>query len=148
MSYLSLKTKMRGLLCLILAIPLLIVSSACNPVSNGAPATAVSCEVAFAAHSGDAKTDREIARIQQEIKSNAKPFQTMAMIEKLGWSFVEKARESFAGANGAGEDLCRKSIEVCVLVAAGREDLAQATTSLSLSGVNRTCQALAVLVGS
>jgi tetratricopeptide (TPR) repeat protein len=56
---------------------------------------AAPCEIALAAHSGDAKLDREIARIQQEIRSNAKPFQTTAMIEKLGWSFVEKARESF-----------------------------------------------------
>jgi tetratricopeptide (TPR) repeat protein len=61
----------------------------------GAPAIAAPCEVALTTHSGDAKIDLEIARLQQEIRSNAKPFQTTAMIEKLGWSFVEKARESF-----------------------------------------------------
>lgn len=70
-------------------------SSACHRASGGAPATAAPCEVALAAHSGGAKVDREVARLQQEIRSNAKPFQTAAMIEKLGWSFVQKARESF-----------------------------------------------------
>ncbi len=86
---------MRGLLYLILLIPLLIASSACHRASQGASVTAAACEIALANHSGDMKVDREIAGIQQEIRSNAKPFQTTAMIEKLGWSFVEKARESF-----------------------------------------------------
>jgi tetratricopeptide (TPR) repeat protein len=95
MSDLSLKTKMRGLVCLISIIASLIVLNACHRAPGGAPATTGPCEVALAAHSGDTKLDREIARIQQEIGSNAKPFQTTAMIEKLGWSFVEKARESF-----------------------------------------------------
>jgi tetratricopeptide (TPR) repeat protein len=99
MSDLSLKTKMHGLVCVILTIAPLILSSAChrpfNNASGGSAAIAAPCEIALAAHSGDAKLDQEIARIQQEIRSNAKPFQTTAMIEKLGWSFVEKARESF-----------------------------------------------------
>jgi tetratricopeptide (TPR) repeat protein len=103
MSDLSLKTKMRGLVCIILTTAPLILLSACHwpfknasgTASGGSAATAAPCEIALAAHSGDAKLDREIANIQQEIRSNAKPFQTTAMIEKLGWSFVEKARESF-----------------------------------------------------
>jgi tetratricopeptide (TPR) repeat protein len=99
MSDLSLTTKMKGLVYLILVAAPLIISSACHQASDvasgGAPAMNAPCEIALAAHSGDAKLDREIARIQQEIRSNAKPFRTTAMIEKLGWSFVEKARESF-----------------------------------------------------
>jgi hypothetical protein len=99
MSDLSLKTKMRRLLCLILVAAPLIISSACHRASDmgsgGAAAMNAPCEIALAAHSGDANLDREIARIQQEIRSNARPFQTTALIEKLGWSFVEKARESF-----------------------------------------------------
>src|SRR4029434_2659028 len=39
--------------------------------------------------------DREIAGIQQEIRSNAKPFQTTALLRVVGLSFAEKARESF-----------------------------------------------------
>ncbi|MGH9752086.1 MAG: tetratricopeptide repeat protein [Blastocatellia bacterium] len=81
--------------CLILIIISLIASSACRQAPSAAPATAAPCEIALAAHSGDAKIDREIARLQQEIRSNARPFQATAMIEKLGWSFIEKARESF-----------------------------------------------------
>jgi tetratricopeptide (TPR) repeat protein len=76
-------------------IAALITASACDQASGRAPATSAPCEVALAAHSGEAKIDREIARLQQEIRSNSKSFQTTAMIEKLGWSFVEKARESF-----------------------------------------------------
>src|SRR5262245_6452469 len=86
---------MRRLTCFILIIFLTIAANACHRASGGAPATAAPCEVALASHSGDAKIDREIARLQQEIRSNARPFQTAAMIEKLGWSFVEKARENF-----------------------------------------------------
>ncbi len=86
---------MRRLICPILIIASAIALSACRQASGDAPVTAAPCEVALAAHSGDAKIDREIARLQQEIRSNAKSFQTTAMIEKLGWSFVEKARESF-----------------------------------------------------
>jgi tetratricopeptide (TPR) repeat protein len=95
MSDLSLKTKMRVLVCLISIIAFLIVLNACQRASGGAPAIAAPCEIALAEHSGDTKLDQEIARIQQEIRSNARPFQTTALIEKLGWNFVEKARESF-----------------------------------------------------
>jgi tetratricopeptide (TPR) repeat protein len=79
------------------SISVLIVSNACRRASGGVPAMAAPCQLALAAHSrnGDGKIDREIVRLQQEIRSNAKSFQTTAMIEKLGWSYVEKARESF-----------------------------------------------------
>src|SRR5262245_9166885 len=86
---------MRRLTCFTLIIVSTIAANACHRASGGAPAVAGPFEFALAAHSGDAKIDREIARLQQEIRSNAKPFQTAAMVEKLGWSFVEKARESF-----------------------------------------------------
>src|SRR5262247_4049103 len=65
---------MRRLTCFILIIFLTIAANACHRASGGAPATAALCEVALAAHSGDAKVDREIARLQQEIGSNAKPY--------------------------------------------------------------------------
>src|SRR5262245_55026361 len=86
---------MRRLTCFILIIVSTITANACYRASGGAPATMAPCELALAAHSGDAEIDRVIARLQQEIRSNARPFQTAAMIEKLGWKFVEKARESF-----------------------------------------------------
>jgi tetratricopeptide (TPR) repeat protein len=86
---------MRRLTCFILIVVWTIAANACHRASGGAPVTPASCEVALAAHLGDAKIDREIARLQQEIRSKARPFQAAAMMEKLGWSFVEKARESF-----------------------------------------------------
>jgi tetratricopeptide (TPR) repeat protein len=86
---------MGRLLCSISILVLLTVSTACRRASGDVPAMAAPCELALAAHSGDGKIDREITRLQREIRSNSRPFQTTAMIEKLGWSFVEKARESF-----------------------------------------------------
>src|SRR5499427_9241566 len=86
---------MRRLTCFILVLVSTIGANACHQASGRAPATAAPCEIALAAHPGDAKIDREIVSLQQEIRSNAKAFQAAARIEKLGWSFVEKARESF-----------------------------------------------------
>src|SRR5262245_60769859 len=86
---------MRRLTCFILTVVSAVAANACHRASGGAPATSGRCEIALAPHSGEAKIDREIERLQQEIRSNARSFQTTAMIEKLGWSFVEKARESF-----------------------------------------------------
>ncbi|HEV2665403.1 MAG TPA: hypothetical protein VG324_10845, partial [Blastocatellia bacterium] len=86
---------MRRLTCFILIIVSSIAANACHRTSGGSPATMSPCDLALAARSGDSEADREITRLQQEIRSNARPFQTAAMIEKLGWRFVEKARESF-----------------------------------------------------
>lgn len=70
--------------------------SACRSASGDSTPTSIApCEIALAAHSGDTKLDREIAQIQQNIRADRQPSQTSAQIEKLGWSFVEKARASF-----------------------------------------------------
>lgn len=85
----------------------LFFSSACRRSSGSATAAmAAPCELALASSSnggnggnggsfGNEKLDREIARLQHDIRDNARSFQKTAMIEKLGWSFVEKARENF-----------------------------------------------------
>src|SRR5262249_30747461 len=95
---------MHRLLSHSLLIASLIAFNACRSASGGAASTAATpCEIALAAHptntkdntGGGAKIDQEIARIQSDIRANTKPFQTTALIEKLGWSFVEKARVSF-----------------------------------------------------
>jgi len=86
---------MQRLICSILFVASLAAFNACRSASGVAPATEAPCEIALAAHTGDSKIDQEIARLQQDLRSNAKPFQTTALIEKLGWSFVEKARASF-----------------------------------------------------
>jgi len=89
---------MRRLAYPILIMALLTTFIACRStsgVATNAGGAGGPCEIALASHSGDAKIDQEINRLQREIRANANPFQTNAMIEKLGWSFVEKARSTF-----------------------------------------------------
>src|SRR5262245_41175262 len=43
-------------------------------------------------HSGDGKLDREVRRLQDQIRAGKNPD---IFIERLGWAFVGKARESF-----------------------------------------------------
>src|ERR1041385_1305492 len=50
------------------------------------------CSFALAPHSGESRVDREIIRLQQEIQRASNP---AAMLERLGWMFVAKARASF-----------------------------------------------------
>jgi tetratricopeptide (TPR) repeat protein len=46
----------------------------------------------LAPHAGDSQIDREIRRIQQQIRDGKNP---ELALEQLGWAFVSKARESF-----------------------------------------------------
>ena len=48
--------------------------------------------LALAPHAGNGRVDREIIRLQNEARAGKN---TDATIERLGWSFVAKARESF-----------------------------------------------------
>jgi tetratricopeptide (TPR) repeat protein len=74
----------------------LMAISACRSASGGSTSNSIApCEIALAPHAGDAKLDREIARLQNDIRANRRPWQSSALVEKLGWSFVEKARASF-----------------------------------------------------
>jgi Flp pilus assembly protein TadD len=118
------------LILIIFLIASLIASSACHRASGGAPVTTTSCDLALAAHSGDAKIDRDIANLQQEIRSNAKPFQTNAMIEKLGWNFVEKARESF-------DPGFYKLAEQCALCLESKQNAAQSEGQSAVQSANR-----------
>src|SRR5262245_5331179 len=51
-----------------------------------------SLSVLLAAHAGDGRTDIEIRKRQQQIREGK---QTDTALERLGWLFVRKARESF-----------------------------------------------------
>jgi tetratricopeptide (TPR) repeat protein len=90
---------MRRLISFILFILSLIALNACHSASGGALQAATPCALALAAQTNGARDganlDREIARIQNDLRTNAKPFQATALIEKLGWNFVEMARVSF-----------------------------------------------------
>lgn len=114
------ENKMRRLTYSILFITSLIAFNACSSASGDtAMNVAAPCQIALAAHSGDAKIDQEIARLQQDIRANARPFQTIALIEKLGWSFVEKARVSF-------DPGFYKIAEQCALCLESKQDEKQA----------------------
>ncbi len=80
----------------ILLIAALIAFNACRSASgSGAMNSTSPCQIALAEHQGEAEIDKQIARLQRDIRTNARPAQTNALVEKLGWSFVEKARASF-----------------------------------------------------
>jgi tetratricopeptide (TPR) repeat protein len=84
------------LICYCFLAASLFAISACRSASgDSTPASIAPCEIALATHAGDAKLDREIAQLQQNIRANLQPWQSSALVEKLGWSFVEKARASF-----------------------------------------------------
>jgi tetratricopeptide (TPR) repeat protein len=67
-----------------------------EPSASQGPPTASSaldpCALALAPHSGNAKVDQEIIRVQQQVPGAVKPD---SLLEQLGWLFVEKARISF-----------------------------------------------------
>src|SRR5437867_1136437 len=48
--------------------------------------------LALASHSGSGRLDKDIIRLQEQIRSGK---QTDLALEQLGWKFVAKARESF-----------------------------------------------------
>jgi tetratricopeptide (TPR) repeat protein len=50
------------------------------------------CEIALAAHTGEGKTDREIVRTQEKARTATNP---LPHLERVGWLFITKARESF-----------------------------------------------------
>ena len=64
---------------------------------NNAPAAAPifdnSLGLVLAPQTGDTRTDKEISRLQQQIRNGRNP---QPSLEQLGWAFVAKARESFA----------------------------------------------------
>src|SRR5262245_32972033 len=88
--------KMQRSIQLILLAASLIVLNGCHRVSGSTEVKSTQpCEIALASQSGDTIIDQEIAKLQHKIRANALPQQTKALVEKLGWSFVEKARVSF-----------------------------------------------------
>ena len=63
---------------------------------NKAPATAATLDntlsLVLTPQTGDTRTDKEISRLQQQIRSGRN---LELCLEQLGWAFVTKARESF-----------------------------------------------------
>jgi len=67
-----------------------VLSSEESPVSDSPIANP--CDVILAAHSGDQAVDQEIRRLQQKVQSAPNP---ALFVERLGWTYVSKARTSF-----------------------------------------------------
>jgi tetratricopeptide (TPR) repeat protein len=78
------------ILILTLAISLAGCRGAFGRMSS--PAAPDACSLALAPHTGDAAIDQEIARLQAEARKAPDPSRPL---ERLGWSFVQKARVSF-----------------------------------------------------
>jgi tetratricopeptide (TPR) repeat protein len=126
--------KTQRLICYCLLAASLIAASACGSASgDSTPSLTGPCEIALAAHSGDAKLDREIAQIQQNIRANRQPSQTSAQIEKLGWSFVEKARASF-------DPGFYKLAEQCALCLESKQSAKQADKQTGKESTDRPLQ--------
>ncbi len=85
---------LRPLVCSGLLSLFLFALSGCGAAGASSEAVATiapPCTLALAPHSGDERLDREIVRLQAEGLKAKDPKLTL---EKLGWSFVEKARVS------------------------------------------------------
>jgi len=84
--------KMQRLIGLCLLAISLFMTNACRSTGSAAPNSFLPCEIALSEHDGNGKIDEEIRQLQKRIRANP---QSLPMMEKLGWSFVAKARESF-----------------------------------------------------
>jgi len=77
---------------------LIMATNACRSANISAASNSKAlqpCEIALSEHNGEEKIDKEIRQAQQRIRANQNHQQSLPMIEKLGWSYVEKARASF-----------------------------------------------------
>ena len=83
-----------GLLC---AATVLVSTSCQRHIADPPPAPirqgmADPLSLVLAAQSGESRLDREISRLQQDIRSHKR---MESALEQLGWTFVAKARETF-----------------------------------------------------
>src|SRR5437763_14272836 len=65
-------------------------------------------QIIFAPQSGDGKVDREIARLQQAVRNASNP---NLLIERLGWTCVAKARQSFHPGYYEPAEQCAVSVD-------------------------------------
>lgn len=72
----------------------LLATNACR-TTDAAANSLPPCEIALAEHAGNSTMDEEIRAVQKKIRSQQNSQQALPTIEKLGWSYVEKARVSF-----------------------------------------------------
>jgi tetratricopeptide (TPR) repeat protein len=99
----------------LLAVGCLLVFSLSQKSKNEpskAPAVAATFDNALSLvltpQTGDSRTDKEISRLQQQIRNGRNP---QLGLEQLGWAFVTKARESFDPGFYKLAEQCARSIE-------------------------------------
>lgn len=85
---------MRKWIGLTLLTASMLATNACR-TSDAASNSLQPCEIALAEHDGNSKVDEDIRNIQKKIRAQQNSQQALPTIEKLGWSYVEKARLSF-----------------------------------------------------
>lgn len=74
----------------------MIATNACHSTDSSAASKALQpCEIALTEHNGEQKIDKDIRQVQRKIRANQNHLLALPLIEKLGWSYVEKARTSF-----------------------------------------------------
>src|ERR1051326_4153510 len=84
---------------ILLAVGIVVcLTSGCGPSAEARKVRKVSISqpsslaVALSPHQGDGKLDAEIRQVQEQVPKNNHP---EVLLERLGWLFVKKARESF-----------------------------------------------------
>jgi tetratricopeptide (TPR) repeat protein len=77
-----------------LAVSLCLFLAGCGAKANApnSSLTARDCAIAIASHEGTSRIDKEIIRQQQAARESRYP---LGALERLGWLFVEKARQSY-----------------------------------------------------
>jgi tetratricopeptide (TPR) repeat protein len=104
-----------SLLVLFLAVGCILVSplsqkSRTEPTKASAPPATFdnSLRLVLAPQTGDSRTDKEVSRLQQQIREGRN---LQLSLEQLGWAFVTKARENFDPGFYKLAEQCARSIE-------------------------------------
>ena len=94
------KIEFKSRSCFVLLLSAVCLGTvSCGPESSkrsrpdvSSPVAIDSIALALAPHSGDERVDEEIRRLQEQVRQGRDP---ELALERLGWAFVAKARESF-----------------------------------------------------
>ena len=108
--------------------------TASGNVSKSATALAATpCQLALAPSSGSTPLDQEITQLQIDARADRLATQRNALLEKLGWKFVEKARSNF-------DPGAYKLAEACALCLQAQLDQTQASNQAATGPETRPLQ--------
>ena len=121
---------MRRLIGLGLLAVSVLATNACRS-TDAAAKTLLPCEIALAQHDGNSTLDEEIRNTQKKIRAKQNDEQTLPVIEKLGWHYVEKARASFDPGFYKLAEQCAACLEAKLAQPMKAEPVAQTFAPLS-----------------